>query len=308
MTHTHRSIEGATRRRTGRRLRSLEGYLYIGPWLLGFLIFTLGPFLFSFYLSFTHWELIGSPQWAGLSNYARLLVDKKFVKSLYNTFYYAFFSVPLGLIVSFMLALLLNQEVIGRAMFRTLFYVPAITPAVASALLWMWMLQPQFGLINMGLEVLGIQGPNWLGNTRWVKPAIILMSLWGVGQTVIIFLAGLQSVPETLYDSAEVDGANAFHKFRYVTVPMMTPTIFFNFVMGVIASMQVFTQAYVLTEGGPGNASLFYVLYLYLTAFRWFNMSYGSVLAWVLFFIILILTLIQFQLSNQWVYYEGKVR
>jgi len=286
--------------------RKWEGYFYIGPWLLGFFIFTFGPFIYSFYLSFTQWELVGAPKWVGLYNWARLLNDSKFTLSLYNTTYFALFSVPLGLIVSFGLAVLLNQEVSGRALFRTMFYIPAITPAVASALVWMWILQPQYGLLNMGLNALGIPGPNWLGSTRWIKPAIIIMSTWGVGQSVIIFLAGLQGVPESLYEAAKVDGANALHRFRNVTIPMMTPTIFFNLVMGVIGAMQVFTPALVLTEGGPGNASLFIVLYLYLQGFRWFSLSYASVLAWVLFIIILILTLINLKVSDRWVYYEAE--
>lgn len=287
--------------------RDIEGYLYIAPWLIGFLVFTLGPFVFSFYLGFTRWELIGSPVWVGLQNYRRLLGDGKFVKSLFNTAYYTVFSVPLSLVLAFSLAILLNRQVVGQAVFRTLFYVPAITPAVASALLFLWILQPQYGLLNMGLHALGIEGPNWLGSTRWVKPAIILMSLWGVGNTVMIYLASLQGVPQALYDAAEVDGANWWHKICHVTVPMMTPTIFFTLVMGMIGALQVFTQAYVLTAGGPGDASLFYVLYLYWTGFRWFNISYASVLAWVLFSIILILTLIQLKLSNRWVYYEAEV-
>lgn len=294
-------------RHSALRIRqNLEGYMCIAPWLLGFLIFTLGPMLFSLYLSFTQWELIGSPRWVGTANFQRLATDRLFTKSLYNTAYYAVFMVPLGTALAFLLANLLNQDVHGRAVFRTLFYIPAITPAVASAVLWLWMLQPQFGLINMGLRAIGIDGPNWLGRTQWVKPAIILMGLWGQGQSIIIFLAGLQGVPRSLYEAAEVDGANAFQRFLHVTIPMMTPTIFFVVVMGLIGAMQVFTQAYVLTEGGPANASLFYVLYLYLVGFRYFNISYASVLAWVLFVIILMLTIIQFKLSNRWVYYEGE--
>jgi multiple sugar transport system permease protein len=284
--------------------RDAEGYLCIAPWFLGFLVFTLGPFVVSLYLGFTKWELIGPPQWAGLENFRRLLTDDKVLMSLYNTAFYTVFSVPLGIILAFFLALLLNQRIMGRAVFRTLFYIPAITPAVASAVLFLWILQPQYGLLNMGLHVLGIKGPNWLGSIRWVKPAIIIMSLWGIGNTIMIYLAGLQSVPQALYDAAEVDGANWWSKTIHVTLPMMTPTIFFTLVMGMIGSMQVFTPAYVLTAGGPGNASLFYVLYLYWTGFRWFNISYASVLAWLLFFIILILTLIQLRLSNRWVYYE----
>ncbi|MGI6366878.1 MAG: carbohydrate ABC transporter permease [Anaerolineae bacterium] len=303
------SGEPAARTRvSARRVRqNIEGYICIAPWLVGFFVFTLAPMVFSLYLSFTQWELAGAaPTWVGLDNFKRLLTDRNFSKSLYNTAYYAVFMVPSGATLAFLLAVLLNQEVRGRALFRTLFYIPAITPAVASAVLWLWMLQPQFGLINMGLRVLGVAGPNWLGRTTWVKPAIILMGLWGQGQSIIIFLAGLQGVPRSLYEAAEVDGANSLQQFLHVTLPMMTPTIFFVLVMGLIGAMQAFTQAYVLTQGGPANASLFYVLYLYLVGFRYFNISYASVLAWVLFVIILILTLIQFKLSSRWVYYEGE--
>ena len=283
----------------------ITGYLFISPWLIGFLVFTLGPFLFSFYLGFTQWELLSPPEWVGLANYQRLLVDEKFRVSLYNTGFYALFHVPGLVILSFLLAVLLNNQVKGRAIFRTLFYIPSIVPAVASALLWVWILHPQFGLLNVGLRFLGIEGPNWLGSTRWVKPSIVLMSFWSIGNTVIIYLAGLQSIPQSLYDAAEVDGANGWNKLLHVTVPMVTPTIFFSTVMGVIGSLQVFTAAYVLTEGGPGYASYFYVLYLYFTGFRWFNMSYASVLAWVLFLLTLTLTLIQLRISNRWVYYEA---
>ena len=290
-------------------LRDLQGYLFIGPWLFGFLVFTLGPFLFSFYLGFTKWELIGAPQWVGLQNYKRLITDERFLTGLYNTAYYAIISVPGSLILALVVAMLLNRQVVGQAVFRTLFYIPAITPAVASAILWLYILQPQYGLLNMGIFALsGREGPNWLGSSYWVKPAIIIMSLWGIGNTVIINLAGLQGVPQSLYDAAEVDGANWWGKMLNVTLPMITPTIFFTLVMGMIGAMQVFTQAYVLTAGGPGDASLFYVLYLYWTGFRWFNISYACVLAWVLFIIILILTLIQLAASQRWVYYEAEVR
>jgi multiple sugar transport system permease protein len=288
--------------------RDLEGYLFVAPWLIGFLVFTLGPFIYSFYMGFTRWELQGSPEWVGFANYERLLTDGRFFVSLYNTAYYAFFSVPGRLVFAFVVALLLNRRVFGQTVFRTLFYIPSITPVVASSLLWVWIFDSQFGLLNTALFALGINGPNWLGSTRWVKPSLVIMSLWGIGNTFVIYLAGLQSVPQGLYDAAEVDGANWWHKIRHVTLPMMTPTIFFTLVMGVIQAMQVFTQAYVMTEGGPGRSSLFYVLYLYLTGFRYFNMSYASVLAWILFFIVLIVTLIQVRVSDRWVYYEGSSR
>lgn len=290
----------------GKRFRELlRGYLFISPWLVGFIGLTLGPFLASFALSFTKWPLLQPPQLAGLRNYSRMFAqDQRFLTGLYNTTYYTIFSVPARLIMAFFVAMLLNQKVRGIPVFRTCFYLPSITAGVATAILWMWILNPYHGILNLALRQMGIQGPNWLGTRVWAKPALIIMSLWGIGGQMVIFLAGLQGIPESLYDAAEVDGAGWWRKTQHVTIPLMTPTILFNLVMGMIGSFQVFTQALIMTDGGPADATLFYMLHLYRNAFEYFRMGYASALAWVFFVIVFALTLLQMRLSNRWVYYE----
>jgi multiple sugar transport system permease protein len=284
----------------------LTGYLFISPWLVGLLTFTLFPILAVFFLSFTRYGVFDSPTWVGLTNYQKIFADDRLFKiSLINTLYYVGLSVPLHVGVGFLLALGLNAKLIGQTIFRTFFYVPSIVPQVAGVLLFVWLFQPQIGLINYFLGLIGVNGPNWLGRPEWAKPAIIIMSMWGVGGGMIIYLAGLQSIPQHLYEAAEIDGANGWHKFRNVTVPMMTPTIFFNVIVGLIGSFQVFTTAYVATGGGPLNSTLFYVLYLYRRAFQDFAMGYASAMAWILFVLVLLLTLVVFRSSSSWVYYES---
>ncbi len=278
-------------------------YFFISPWIIGFLAFTALPIFSSFYLSFTRYNISRPPVGIGLGNYAELLGDTLFSTSLYNTVYYAVFFVPLGIVLAFGLALLLNQKVAGLAVYRTVFYLPSIVPVVANAILWLWLLNPQWGLINMGLRFFGIDGPRWLGSMEWAKPAIILMSLWTVGPMVIIYLAGLQGVPQQLYEAAEVDGASKLRSFFSITLPMMTPTIFFTLITGLIGAFQIFTQAYVMTGGGPVNSTLFYVLYIFRNAFNYLRMGYASSMAWILFIIILVLTLVQFRISKRWVFY-----
>jgi multiple sugar transport system permease protein len=295
--------------RTQIRRETLWGYIFVAPWIIGFLIFTLGPVIASFALSFTDYELIVAPVWVGLKNYRTLLTqDRLFGLSLYNTAYYSFFSVPLGIIVAFLLAMLLNVQLPGMKVYRTVFYLPTVTSGVAVSILWIWLFNPQFGLINYLLRSIGLPAPGWLVDPTWSKPAFILMSLWGVGGTAVIFLAGLQGVPRSLYEAAEIDGANAWAKFWNVTVPMMSSVIFFNLIMGIIGSFQVFTSAYVMTRGGPQNSTLFYVLYLFKKGFGMLQMGYAAAMAWILFLIILLLTLIQFRLAERWVYYEGEAR
>jgi multiple sugar transport system permease protein len=305
--------------RTRRKFRITEqdlwGHFFIAPWLFGFLVLVLGPFLASLYLSFTKYELYGAPEWIGLANYRNLFAgllnpddgDSRVRVAFYNTLYYTVFSVPLGLIVAFLLALLLDARVRGRAIFRTMFYIPTITPAVASAILWLWLLNPTYGPVNLFIErALGVPGPDWFGSTAWAKPALILMSLWQVGNVVIIYLAGLQSVPESLYEAAAIDGAGPWAQFWSVTIPQMTPSIFFTLILGIIAAIQVFTPALVITNGGPADATLFYMLHLYRNGFQYFKMGYASALAWFLFVVVVIFTFIQFKLSSRWVYYEGE--
>lgn len=285
------------------------GYLFILPWLLGFLIFVLAPVVASFYLSFSDYELFLPPRLVGWENYRTLILeDPLFWKSLYNTLYYTVFAVPLGVIGSLLIAVLLNQELRGITIYRTVYYLPAVTSGVAVSLLWVWLFNPQFGLINAILARFGIPGPGWLVDPVWAKPSLILMSLWGVGGGMVIYLAGLQGIPVQLYEAAEIDGANTWTKFWKITLPMLSPVIFFNLIMGIINSFQVFTQAYVMTGGGPGDATTFYVLYLFRNAFNLLRMGYASAMAWILFIIVLVLTLLQFKFADQWVYYEGDLR
>jgi multiple sugar transport system permease protein len=291
---------------------SLQGYLFISPWFIGFILFAAGPILLSFIMSFTRWSMLSSPRWIGITNYVDLIVNDPLVyKSLWNTAYYVAFSVPLGVLLSLILALLLNQGLRGMKVFRTIFFLPSVTNLVAISILWMWILNPEFGLINRLLAFVGIEGPLWLQSETWSKPALILMSLWGVGGGMIINLAALQGIPGELYEAADIDGVGKWRKTLHITLPLISPALFFNLVMNIIGSFQVFTQAFVMTasssqgeEGGPNNATLFFVLYLYKKAFQQFKMGYASALAWVLFVIILLFTLIQFVLSKRWVYYE----
>lgn len=288
--------------------RDIEGYLYISPWLFGFFTLTLGPFVTSFLMSFTKWEVLSPPVFTGLANYQRIFLhDPLPMKALYNTAYYVVLGVPSGLVLALALAILLNQNVKGLPFFRTVFYLPSVTSGVASAILWLGLFDARFGIINILLRQVGIEGPRWLGSTAWSKPALVIMRLWYVGNSVVIFLAGLQGVPQHLYEAAEVDGGGFLAKTWHITVPMMTPTIFFNLVMGIIGSFQVFTSSYVMTGGGPANSTLFYVLYLYRNAFVYFQMGYASALAWLFFLVILVFTGIQLLASRYWVYYEEPV-
>jgi multiple sugar transport system permease protein len=292
-------------RRRMLRWRDVSGAVYVLPWLLTFLIFQAGPILFSFFLTFTSWDLAHPIQWVGLRNYVYLTTEYDLLRiSLLNTLIYAVFAVPGGLIVAFVLAGLLNLRVHGLPFYRTLFYLPSVASGVATAVVWLWILQPN-GLLNSFLGIFGIEGPRWLASTFWAKPALILMSWWSVGGTMIIFLAGLQGIPQTLYDAAEVDGANGWSKLVHVTLPMMTPYIFLNLVLGIIGSLQVFTQALVMTDGGPADATLFVLLLMYRIGWNYFRMGEAATIAWLLLVLILALTLLQFATARRWVYYEG---
>jgi len=288
------------------RKSGLWGLALISPWLIGFLIFTAGPMLASLYLSFCKYDL-HTLTFVGTKNYEVLVTrDPLFWKSLSNTALYVLFSVPLGLTGSLMIAVLLNQKVKAIPVFRTLFYLPSLVPAVASALLWQWVFHPENGLLNYGLDKVGVQGPKWLQDPHTALPSLILMSLWGIGGgRMLIFLAGLQGVSDELYEAAQLDGAKSWACFRHVTLPMLSPTIFFNLILGIIGSFQVFTSAYIMTGGGPDNATLMYVLYLYNNAFRFFKLGKASAMAWMLFVILLGFTALQFKNASKWVYYEG---
>jgi multiple sugar transport system permease protein len=285
---------------------ALDGYLFILPWLLGFVIWTAGPMLASLLLSFMRWNLFTAPSWVGLDNIKQLFTNRLVGISLWNTAYYTFLSVPLRLVTSLVLALLCVQEMRARAWFRTFFYLPSITPAVAMAIVWFWILNPEVGLANTFLKAIGLQPSQWIWHPKTSKSTFVLMQLWGAGgNTMVIFLAGLQNIPQSLYEAAQIDGASGWAQFKNVTVPMLSPVILFNLVMGIIGSFQVFTGAFLMTGGGPINSTLFTVLYLYRLAFEQFNMGYASAVAWVLFLVILIFTLIQLRTSEAWVYYEG---
>lgn len=286
------------------------GILFAMPSILGLLLFTALPMLSSFVLSFTDYRTVNTPKFIGFGNYTRLFdgTDPYFYQSLWVTFKYVVLRVPLGLAVSFMVALLLNQDFIkGKSVFRTIYYLPVIVPAVASSMIWIWLFSPDLGLLNSFLEALGLPTILWLDSEATVVPSIVLMSLWTVGSTVIIFLAGLQGVPRSLYEAATVDGAGVWRKFHSITIPMMTPIIFFNLIMGSIGAFQVFTEALIMTDGGPNNASLFYNYYIYREAFQFGEMGHASAIAWILFVIILIITGIFFKTSKSWVFYESEV-
>jgi multiple sugar transport system permease protein len=301
------------KRRSARWWREArDGYLFALPWLLGFFLFTLGPTLVSILMSFTHWDGITSlarVQWVGLENYQQLRWDEHFHKALSNTAWYVLFAVPFGTLNALCLALLLNQDVKGQAVFRTLFYLPSVVSGVATSMMWLWLFNPSFGPINFALSRLGVPQdklPGWLTDPQWAMRACIFMSLWGVGNAMLIYLAGLQGVPQHLYEAADLDGANAWGRFRHVTLPILTPTLLFNLIMGIIGSFQTFTQAFIMTGGGPKEATLFFVLYLYQKAFQQFKMGYASAMAWVLFLIVMALTLLLLWSSKRWVYYEGE--
>ena len=287
------------------RWQRWSGLLFIAPWLITFLWFTLGPFIASIYLSFTNYRFIGLPEWVGLNNYVRLFTDDaKFIRSIINTLYYTAVHVPGIMVMAFFVAILLNQKVKGQPIYRTAFYLPSVTAGVATAYLWILLLQPN-GLVNQFLGIVGIDGPNWLTSSTWAMPALILMSFWGLGTTMIIYLAALQGIPQHLYEAASVDGAGVIRKMWHVTVPMMTPAIFLTAVLQIIGSWQVFTQALIVTNGGPRDSTLFILLHLYRTGFEYFQMGYASAIAWVLFVIILVFTILQFGIARRWVYYEG---
>jgi multiple sugar transport system permease protein len=285
--------------------RNVTGYLFATPWFIGFFVFTAGPMLASLYLSFTDYDVTSSRNWVGLRNYVELTTDPLIRRSLGNTAYYSLLAVPLGIVTALFFAVLLNQGLPGTRLLRTIYFLPSVTSGVAVSLLWLWLLDPSYGAINDLLRSLGLRGPLWLQHPSSAKPALVLMSVWSIGNTIVIFLAGLQGIPQQLYEAAAIDGAGVLRRFWHVTLPMMTPTIFFTLVMGVIGSFQVFTQAYVMTQGGPNNATLFYVYYLYQQAFAFVHMGYASAMAWLLFAIILALTLIVFRSATRWVYYEG---
>jgi multiple sugar transport system permease protein len=281
-----------------------RGYAFISPWLAGFLIFTAIPFLVSIYLSFTRYDIVSSPVWVGFANYRKLFTeDPLFWKSLGITFKYAMVAVPVGIVAGVALALLLNLEIGGISIYRTVFYIPSIVPVVATSVVFVWILNPQIGLVNGILRYFGVVGPAWLQDTKWAFWSLVFMSLWGVGGSMIIYLAGLKDIPATLYEAAIIDGAGPWQRTRHVTLPMITPVIFFNLIMGVIGSFQYFTQAFIMTQGGPEDSTHFYALYLFNRAWRYLDMGYASAMAWILFVIVMVFTILIFRTHKRWVHY-----
>lgn len=287
------------------------GWLFIIPAVLGLILFRFGPVLASFYFSFTKYDILSPPQWVGLANYRTMLADEYWQKSIQVTLNYTVLFIPLSLIVAYVIGLLMSQELRGIAIYRTMWYLPSLVPTVASAIVWRWALNPEFGPVNYPLRALGFDAPGWLTDPNWIIPSVVLIQLWGLGNAALIFLAAIKGVPTTFYEAAEVDGANAWVKFWRITLPMTSSVIFFQLIMSVIASFQVFGVAYILFSGqttsdpaGPGNAALFYVLYTFRNAFGYFKNGYASAMAWVMFLVILLLTLILFRTQNRWVYYE----
>lgn len=287
---------------------ALSGYLFILPAVLGFLLWTAGPMVYSAWMSLHEWNLIQPAKYVGLDNFRDMRHDALFWKSLRVTLTYAIILVPLFQLFSLLIALLLNMNIRGVTFFRAAFYIPTIVPVVAASFLWGWIFNPEFGLLNSYLRKLGLTKILWFQEPRWAMTAMIIMSLWTFGGTMVIYLAGLQGIPAHLYEAAEIDGAGALRKFFTVTIPMMSPVIFFNFVLGMIGALQAFTQAYVITDGGPQNSTLFYTLYIFRKGFTDFRMGYASALAWVLFAIVMVLSLLVFRSFGRMVYYEDDGR
>lgn len=298
-----------------RKKEALWFYLLVLPWLIGFVTLTFGPMIYSFVLGLTDWDLFTDPKFIGLDNYIKLFTkDNVFWKTVFNTLYYAFISVPLAMVFSLFIVYFLNRPIKGSAVYRTLYYIPATVSAVASALLFKWLLAPDAGMINRFLAIFGIDGPAWLLEPAWVKPALILMSLWTVGASITLLMAGTKSIPSEFYEAAELDGASPSLQYFRITLPLLTPIIFFNLINGLILSLQIFTQIYIMTGtgganmGGPNNASMMIVPYLFNNAFRFYKMGYASAIAWVLFVLVMLLTLLVFRSSSAWVYYETEVK
>jgi len=286
--------------------QALWGVFFISPWLVGFMTFKGGPIFSAIYFGFTRYDAMSHPVWLGLQNYKEILVDPLFWKSVYNTVYFVFFNVAFKMLFSLVLALLVNSKIRGISIFRTTFYLPMVVPVVATSILWNWILHPEFGVVNYLLNLLNLPDIKWIVTERWSKPSIVLVSLWRLGETMVIFLAGLQSIPEQVYEAAKIDGANAWTVLLRITIPLLTPTILFNLVISVIRAFQVFSFAYIITRGGPLNSSLFYMLYVFRQAFKYFNLGYASALAVILFTLLVLFTFVLMKSSRRWVYYEAE--
>ena len=306
-------VQGRARARpwlTQRRREELTAYLFLAPWIIGFLIFTAGAMLFSFWISLSDTDLLTISKFIGFKNYAKALTgDSLFIKALKVTAWYTALVVPLGTLVALSIAVMLNQKLKAVGVWRTIYYLPALVSGVAIALLWGWVLNPDFGLVNLGLRMVGLgPGPRWFGSEDWAVPGMVMVAIWASGQNMVLYLAGMQSIPTEVQEAAKIDGAGPFRTFISVTLPLLTPTVFFNVITSIIASFQVFNIVVILTQGGPNNATLSLVYYLYSEGFRLFNFGDAASIAWLLFALILVFTMIVMRSSNYWVYYEGGLR
>jgi multiple sugar transport system permease protein len=309
-TTSDRAVATRVRRRISPAVmrENVYGYLFLAPWLIGFLGLFLGPAMASLRFSFTQYDVLSPAKWIGPGNYVRMFTDDRlFYTSLARTLYFTGLSVPLGVLGSMVLAILLNMKVKGTVVFRTLFFMPSLVPLVSAVVLWLWLLNPDWGMVNAALRNIGIRPPAWFGDRYWALPSLVMVGLWGgIGGTrMIIFLAGLQGIPEEMYDAAAIDGASAWNRVRHVTIPLLSPTIFFNLVLAIIGALQAFQGAFVATEGGPAYATWFFGLHIYKHAFDYWNMGYASALAWFFAIVIISLTILQQRLSSKWVFYYG---
>ncbi len=293
-----------SKRHWRRRREVIDAYVFMSPVIIGLLVFTVGPIIVSLFLSFTKYNLLSDPKWIGIDNYIKMYGEALFWKSLTVSAIYSVISVPLGLVVALFLAILLNRKMRGVYLFRSIYYLPTVISGVGVAMLWRWIFNGQYGILNTLLRTVGIKGPNWLLDEHYALAALIITSIWGVGGTMLIFLAGLQGIPNELLEAAEIDGAGKWAQFRFITLPMISHVTFFNLVLGIIGALQVFTDAFVITNGGPNNSTLFIAVYLYRHAFMYLNFGYAAALAWVLFIIVMLLTLMVFRSSPLWVFYE----
>lgn len=300
-------VNNKKRPRSLKQKEALAFYLCISPWIIGFILFYIGPVIASFYFSLTNWDLLTTPKFIGADNYIKIFTrDPLFLQSLKVTLIYTFTYVPLDLILGLLIALLLNRPIRGIGIFRTIFYLPSVLTGVAYVVMWMWIFHPKVGLINTLLHLVGINGPRWLLDPKYALAALVLMSIFQVGRSMVIYLAGLQDVPKELHEAASIDGANAWSRFWKITLPLLTPSILFNLIFGMIMTFQSFTNVYIATSGGPLDSTLFYVLYLYRKAFDLLEMGYASALAWILFLMVLILTIVIFKTSGKWVFYRAE--
>lgn len=302
-SYTPRRFERLRLSRTERR-NFVLGLLFISPWAVGFVAFLLYPLIYTLRISFTEYSGFGEPVWTGLENYRRLFEDDMFWTSLYNTFYYTALAVPVGVVVAMIIALAMNQPLPEVAIYRAMLYLPSVLPLFAVSFIFITLLDPTKGLANQLLRALHLPTPNWFGDPRYAKIAIVALAQLGAGQVALIFLAGLKGIPTTLYEAAKIDGAGTWRRFWNITLPLMTPVILYDLILGISLGLQVFTQAYIITEGGPANSTTFYVFYLYSNAFRYSQMGYASAMAWILFILTFVLAMVVFRWSRRWVHYD----